>query len=62
MKENVPWHKRLAPRLQAPHEQITEQQPTPDFNPILPVPLLDEAWDDVPEEIEKLLGVLGEKG
>jgi len=58
MRENGPWHKRPAPCLQAPHGQTTERQPverTSGFNTNLTVPLLDEAWDDLPE-LEQLLG------
>ncbi len=58
MKDNGPWHKRPAPRLQAPHGKTTDQraqQPIPDFNPGLTVPLLDEDFDDA-QEIAQLLG------
>ena len=63
MKENGPWHKRPAPRLQAPHGQTTEKQPrqpTPGFNPGLIVPLLDEEFDNA-QEVEQLLGDYNEQ-
>ena len=63
MKENGPWHKRPAPRLQAPHGRTTDGKrpvPMPGFNPGLIVPLLDEEFD-APAEVEQLLGEYNEQ-
>jgi len=58
MKEHGPWHKRPAPRVQAPHGQTIDRQRlalTLGFNTGLIVPLLDAEFDNA-QEVAQLLG------